>query len=119
MSEQELRAALKQKLASKFDTAVTTPGQHSGLGRRTVAALETDCLADGAVLIEQVSTSNSLITAINRESNREFRRIQASGAICVSDRRAGFNSLQPNSLRNRTGNFRMRFREFSRGNTEI
>ena len=56
MSEQELRAALKQKLASKFDTAVTTPGQHSGLGRRTVAALETDCLA-GHIGLEPANPS--------------------------------------------------------------
>jgi hypothetical protein len=45
-------------------------------------------VADDAVLIEQVSASNSQITAINREINREFRRIQASTAICVSDQRA-------------------------------
>jgi hypothetical protein len=49
---------------------------------------ETDCMADDAVLIEPVSASNSLIIAINREINREFRRIQASSAICVSDQRA-------------------------------
>jgi hypothetical protein len=44
-------------------------------------------MADDAVLIEQVSASNSLIIAINREINREFCRIQASSAICVSDQR--------------------------------
>jgi len=47
-----------------------------------------DCVADDAVVIEQVSASNSLINAINREINREFRRIRPSIAIFVSDRLA-------------------------------
>ena len=80
-------------------------------------AMETDWLADDAVNCEPVSASKF---PANREINREFRRnsaIQPRFARLINGRE--FNSLQPNSLRDRTGNFQMRIREFFLRNREL
>src|SRR6516162_5607535 len=56
----------------------------------------------------------------NRENNREFCRIRPSVAIFVPNEPRCFNSLQRNSLCNRTGNFQTCIREnFSRNRESV
>jgi hypothetical protein len=72
-------------------------------------------MADDAVNCEPVSASNSLLT------------VKLTGNFAKSDLRCDFevrsasefNGFQPNSLRNRTGNFQTRIREFFSSNREI
>jgi hypothetical protein len=47
-------------------------------------AMETDCMAEDAVSYEPVSATK---IPLNREINREFRRIRPSVAIFLSDQR--------------------------------